>query len=223
MDILTIIQQCEDHLFRAKAMTVRERALYYHLLRHTHCEGKPSGLFALLPLAQALGIAESSVREDIRALNERGCLRIEDRSRQGHLVRVLLPHEVEGAIAPEAERAPIDLEALDFFNGRRFLAALLARENGRCFYCLKSLRPETCELDHVVSQIHGANHSYRNVVASCHDCNTSKLETAPDDFLRSLFRKGGLSGDELEGRLHELEQLQSGERKPSVEMVAAAI
>jgi hypothetical protein len=115
------------------------------------------------------------------------------------------------------------METLDFFNGRRFLAALLARENGRCFYCLKSLQPETCELDHVISQFNGTNHSYRNVVASCQDCNTSKLETPPDDFLRGLFRKGRLSGDELEERLHELEQLQSGERKPNVEMVAAAI
>lgn len=223
MELLTVIRQCEDHLFSAKGMTVRERALYYHLLRHTHGEGKPASLFALLPLAQALGVAESSVREDIRALNERGCLRIEDRSRQGHLVRVLLPEEIEGVVPLTQPEAPIDLEAIDFFNGRRFVSALLARENGRCFYCLKSLKPEVCELDHVISQIHGANHSYRNVVASCHECNTSKLEAPPDAFLRSLFRKGRLSGEELEERLRELEQLQTGERKPSVEMVGAAI
>ena len=223
LDLTTALKQCEDHLFPRMQLSTRERALYYHLLRHTHAEGKSSALFALLPLAQALGVAESSAREDIRSLNEKGCIRIEDRSRQGHLVRVLLPSEIEGVIPAVAPAPAVDLETLDFFNGRRFVAALLDREGHRCFYCLKSIRADSCELDHAVSRINGADHSYRNIVTSCHDCNTSKQASAPADFLRTLYRKNRLSAAELEERLAMLEQLQSGKLVPNASLVATAI
>ena len=223
LDLATVLKQCEDHLFSRMQLSTRERALYYHLLRHTHAEGKTTALFALLPLAQALAVAESSAREDIRSLNDKGCIRIEDRSRQGHLVRVLLPEEIEGVIPAAASAPAVDLEQLDFFNGRRFVNALLDRESHRCFYCLKSIRADSCELDHAVSRVNGADHSYRNIVASCHDCNTSKQASAPGDFLRTLCRKGRLSAAELEERLAALEQLQSGKLVPNAALVAAAI
>ena len=223
VDIATVLKQCEDYLFSARRLTNRERGLYYHLLRHTHAEGKPTALFALQPLAEALALSDSSVREDIRSLNKKGCIRIEDRSRKGHLVRVLLPEEIEGVI-PKASPAPVvDLEQLDFFNNRRFVNALLDREGHRCFYCLKGIRADSCELDHAVSRVNGADHSYRNSVASCHDCNTSKQAAGPTDFLRTLYRKSRLSAAELEERIAALEQLQSGKLVPNASLVAAAI
>lgn len=102
--------------------------------------------------------AESSAREDIRSLNERGCIKTENRSRNGHLVRVLLPEEIEGVAPKGTPATEIDLNVLDFFSGRRFLSALLAREDGRCFYCLKGIRSQSCELDHVVSLADGKDH-----------------------------------------------------------------
>jgi 5-methylcytosine-specific restriction endonuclease McrA len=180
-------------------------------------------LVGLAPVALALGVHESSVREDIRSLDEKGCIRIESRSRQGHLVRVLLPEEIEGVIPSNVTPPAIDLEQLDFFNGRRFVNALLDREGHRCFYCLKAIRADSCELDHVVSRINGADHSYRNIVTSCHDCNTMKQATGPADYLRLLYRKGRLSTAELEERLAALEQLQSGKLMPNASLVAAAI
>ena len=223
LDLAIVLKQCEDHLFPRMQLSTRERALYYHLLRHTYAEGKATALVALLPLAQALAVAESSAREDIRSLNEKGCIRIEDRSRQGHLVRVLLPEEIEGVIPAVAPAPAVDLEKLDFFNDRRFVTAILDREGNRCFYCLKGVRVESCELDHAISRINGSDNSYRNIVASCHDCNTLKQASAPADFLRTLFRKGRLSATELEERLAALEQLQSGKLVPNASLVAAAI
>jgi hypothetical protein len=223
VDISTVIKQCEDHLFPSRSLSVRERALYYHLLRHTHAAGKQSGLFALLPLAQALGVHETSAREDVRSLNEKGCIRIEERSRQGHLIRVVLPTEIEGLMPQDAPAKTLDMETLDFFNGRRFINAILEREGHRCFYCMKGIRAESCELDHAVSRVNGADHTYRNIVASCHECNTLKQAMAPADYLRTLFRKGKLSSSELEERLAALEQLQSGKLVPNVALVTAAI
>jgi HNH endonuclease len=223
VDSSLIIKQCEDCLFPTLKFSVRERVLYYHLLRHTYFEGKPAALVAILPLANAMGVAESSAREDIRSLNERGCIKIEDRSRNGHLVRVLLPEEIEGVVPKGTPVTGIDLSGLDFFSGRRFLSALLAREDGRCFYCLKGIRSQSCELDHVVSLANGKDHSYRNMVCSCHECNTTKQAQMAPDFVRALYRKGVLSQAELEDRLSAVERLQAGQLVPDRALVESAL
>ena len=201
MNVEAIIKQCEDYLFTSMKLSVRERVLYYHLLRPTHLEGKSSALFALLPLANATGVSESSSREDIRSLNERGCIKIEDRSRNGHLVRVFLPEEIAGVLPNVTTTVGVDIETLDFFESRKFVSVLLAREDYRCFYCLKDILVETCQLDHAIPQVVIRNNSYRNIVCSCHECNALKQDQVASEFLRSLYRKGVLSQLDLENRL----------------------
>lgn len=223
VDLALIINQCEDYLFPTRSFSVRQRALYYHLFRHTHLEGKSSGLFSLLPLSNAIGVAESSVREDVRALHERGCLVIEDRSRNGHLLRVLLPSDIPGVVPETRPEVQIDIASMDFFSNRRFLSVLLAREDGRCFYCLKSIRAESCELDHVSCQANGKDNSIRNIVCSCYECNTTKQAQPAADFVRSLYRKGVLSQPELENRLSALEQLTAGNLLPDRALLQSAL
>lgn len=216
MDVETTLKHCEDYLFPAMKMTLRERSIYYHLFRHTRLIGKEQGLFAIDPLAAALSAANTSIREDIRSLHERGCIRIEERSRSGHLIRVLLPEEIDGVLPKHQPAEVIDLESIDFFADRRYLAALLTRENGACFYCLRQVRPDNCQLDHVVAQADGTNNSYRNIVVACHDCNTKKLAREAADFLRLLYRHGVLSQSELERRLTALEMLHAGKLVPDI-------
>ena len=215
MDLETTLKQSEDYLFPAMQMSLRERSIYYHLLRHTRLVGKETGLFAIDPLAAALAVS-SSIRDDLRGLHERGCIRIEDKSRSGHLIRVLLPIEIPGVVPEMRPTEVVDIATVDFFSGRRYLAELLARENQACFYCLRHVGPDTCELDHVVARAVGTDHSYRNIVISCHECNTTKQAREPDAFLRSLYRAGALSQPELEERLSRLGQLQSGSLKPDI-------
>ena len=223
MDIAKVIKNCEDHLFPSKAFSVQERTLYYHLLRHSRLEGQEQALFSLLPLANALNVSESTVRESIRALHERGCIRIVERSRQGHLIRVSLPEEISGVIPAATREIEIKVEELDFYSGRRFITALIAREHAKCFYCLKAVRPETCELDHVQARANGTSNSYRNIVVSCHECNTTKQEAPAQDFVRTLYRKGVLSQAELECRLDALEKLAAGQLQPDPNILRAAI
>jgi hypothetical protein len=182
-------------------------------------EGRPSSIFAIDPLADSLGVAHTTIRDAIRFLHERGCIVIEERSKKGHLVRVLLPTEIPGVIPQTAPALPIDIELLDFFTSRRYVTALLSRESGRCFYCLKDIRVDSCELDHVVSQVNGRDNTYRNIVCSCHDCNRSKQSHSASDFIRNLYRKGVLSQPELENRLTTLEQLQAGELLPELNLL----
>jgi hypothetical protein len=221
VDLETTLKQCEDYLFPAMKMTLRERSIYYHLFRHTRLLGKEQGLFAIDPLASSLGVS-TSIRDDLRSLHERGCIRIEDRSRNGHLIRVLLPEEINGVV-PKLEPAEVvDIETIDFFADRLYLAALLARENGACFYCLRQVRPDICQLDHVVAQAEGMNNSYRNIVVACHECNTTKQAAAAADFIRLLYRRGLLSQTDLEGRLSALRMLQAGKLVPDIGRSAGA-
>ena len=215
MDVETTLKHCEDYLFTALKMTLRERSIYYHLFRHTRLVGKEQGLFAIDPLATALGVSHS-IRDDLRGLHDRGCIRIEERSRTGHLIRVLLPEEIDGVIPKQHPAEIIDLETIDFFTDRRYLAALLTRENEACFYCLRQVRSDNCQLDHVVAQVEGMNNSYRNIVVSCHECNTTKQAKEALDFVRYLYRRGILSQTELEGRLSALELLKAGKLMPEL-------
>jgi 5-methylcytosine-specific restriction endonuclease McrA len=217
MDIANILKCCEDYLFPAKKMTVRERVLYYYLFRHTRLLGKENGEFAIAPLASALNIAESSVREDVRSLHARGCICIEKRSRTGHVIRVLLPEEIDGIIPTQQQEVASEMESLDFFTGRKHISALLVHENGACFYCLRRVCAEDCELDHVAARMDGTDNSYMNIVASCHECNTTKQAQQAADFIRSLYRRGILSQPELERRLSALEELKAGRLVPNLE------
>ena len=161
-------------------------------------------------------MSDWSIRADIRALHSRHCLEIVERSQAGHLVRVFLPTEIEGAFPSDTPAQPVDIESLDFFSGRRFLSALMEREGDSCFYCMRSVRVDTCALDHVVPQASHLDSSYRNVVVACHDCNSKKAGADARYFVRSLYRTGLLSESDLSQRLHALDQLQAGELVPDI-------
>jgi 5-methylcytosine-specific restriction endonuclease McrA len=215
LEIADALKSIEDHLFTSLKMTIRERSLYYHFLRHTRLIGRESSLFAIYPLAEQLGLSHSSVRESIREMDQKGCIKI-DRTRQGHFIRVLLPDEIEGVLPTETAQEEVDIESLDFFQERRYVNQLIARENGACFYCLRKIRPDNCELDHVIPMSLKGDNSYRNIVASCHQCNTSKQGRTGEDFLRLLYRDEVLSQDDLKVRLHDLEELRAGKRIPQL-------
>ena len=216
MDVARVLRDIEDHLMPRLKLDPIERILYYHLFRRTHLNCTDSGQFALLQLGKALGISETAVRERIRTLHEKGCLRIEERSKNGHLVKLLLPDEIPGLIPAVVEATPIDIGTVDFFTGRKHAAALVARENGRCFYCLRSINRDACVLDHVIPRLAATDNSFRNVVAACYECNALKQGEEAPEFLRSRYRSGVLSQVELQERLAMLERLQLGQLVPEM-------
>ena len=206
----------EDILFPQLNLDPWERTLYFYLVRHTRMKGLPSGLFAVGPLSKVLPISDFKVREVLRSLHAKACVRIEDRSRHGHLIHVLLPSEIPGLSRPTIEPVGANVESLDFFSGRRYVVALLARENSACFYCMRAITAETCELDHLVPQAEKIDNSYKNVVCSCHNCNKAKSSQQAAGFLRNRYRANLLSEEELQNRLSALEAVQSGKLIPEV-------
>lgn len=214
MDLTDVLMEIEDHLM--PRLDVYQKAIYYHLFRHTRAMGEEMGTFAPRPIAQAIGISESAARERIRMMQDKGFIEIRDRNRSGHVLRVKLPSEIPGLLATPTAQPEPNITTLDFYTGRHHVSALLAREGGRCFWCLREITAKTCALDHVIPQHSETDHSFKNVVAVCHGCNSDKHGLEATAFLRSRYRKGLLSNEELEERLTMLRKLQAGELVPVI-------
>ncbi len=210
-------KRLEDVLVPRLQLTLFERAVYSHLLRHSHLEGRRRLRFSTSWLARSAGLSLNA-RKAVRTLALKGALRIVERTYHGHVVEVLLPDEIRAAQdAARQHSLPstgFDLEGADFLRTPELRQALHRREGGRYFYCLCDLPPRLQTLDHVVPDCRHGLDSYRNLVSCCLECNTQKNDRPAADHLRRLFRNRRLTSIELNARLRALRALATGELKP---------
>jgi 5-methylcytosine-specific restriction endonuclease McrA len=216
-------KQLEDSLVPRLRLSVIERTVYSHLLRHTRLEGKLRLHFSISWLARNICLSTSPVREGVRRLVSHGALRLVQRSKAGHVVEVRLPGEIRAmrlnsierrAAAKENEQrshAALNIEEADFLHDKVLRKTIHARERGQCFYCLRRTSSTVHCLDHVVPRSQSGPNSYRNLVSSCMECNVQKGEKSADDFLRRLYRERRLTAAELAARLRAL---ASGKLRP---------
>src|SRR5258708_7838779 len=216
-----IWKQLEDVLVPRLCLTLAERAVYSHLLRHSRLEDRLRLRFSILWLARGNRLSAGSVRLAVRRLVAKGSLRLVERTKAGHVVEVRLPGEIRAVrcerIAPGGQaRLPrtVNLEEMDFLQSKTLREAIHARERSVCFYCLRRLTARVRCLDHVVPAVRRGSNSYRNLVSSCAECNSQKGETSAEGFLRSLYRDGRLTASELTGRLRAVKALAAGQRRP---------
>jgi hypothetical protein len=228
--------QFEDFLLPRLRLSITDRAVYSHLIRHSRLEGRLELRFSMPWLARGIGISTGPVRESVRRLVVLGALRLIRRSKLGHVIHVLLPDEIRGlrpGLLPAgglpapagAIRVPgsashpqsSDLEALDFLKTRALRQSIHLRERGQCFYCLRRTDARVQCLDHVVPRARAGHNSYRNLVSSCLECNSLKGERPAADFLRWLYRQRRLTSAELNARLRTLDALASGKLPPPVQ------
>ena len=214
MDWPKTLKEIEEILIPHYQFDIYERGMYLYLLNKTRIRGLEYTTIPLSQISKALNCSDWQSRKTIRQLAEKGCIELEQ-TRKGHSVKVLLPADLDIA-KPEETELEINIDEIDFFKGREYLAAIIKREQNTCFYCLSEISSENCELDHVVSQLNGGDNSYKNIVASCHKCNTRKQGADAEDFLRGIYRKGMLSESEFEGRLSALKVLRQGDLKPDL-------
>jgi 5-methylcytosine-specific restriction endonuclease McrA len=221
-------KQLEDLLAPRLRLSLIDRTVYSHLLRHSRLEGKLRLRFSIRWLGRNIRASTGSVRAGVRRLVAQGALRLVQRSKLGHVVEVRLPDEIRTvrlnriesrAAAKEEEvgaRAAANLEEADFLRSMALRKAIHARERNQCFYCLRRTTPTVQCLDHVVPQARLGRNSYRNLVSSCMECNAQKGEKPADDFLRRLYRERRLTATELAARLRALDDLASGKLRPSL-------
>src|SRR5713101_1025357 len=101
IDAVEVCKELEDVLAPRLKLSVLDRAVYLHLLRHSRFEGKPRLRFTILWLANNMGLTARRVRQAVRRLVDNNVLRLIERSNIGHLVQVRLPGEVR---APRGTR-----------------------------------------------------------------------------------------------------------------------
>ena len=221
-------KQLEDQVVPGLRLSVIDRAVYSHLLRHSRLEGKLRLRFSLMGLGRNIRLCTWTIRKAVRRLAAQGALRLVQRSKTGHVVEVRLPdeiravrlHRIESCAGTSEEsagaRARVNIEEADFLKNEPLRNAIHARERGQCFYCLRRT-PKTVQcLDHVVPQARLGHNSYRNLVSSCMECNSQKGEEPAEDFLRRLYRERRLTAAELAARLRALDALASGKLRPSL-------
>src|SRR5690349_18192250 len=221
--------QFEDVLAPRLGLTVKERAVYSYLLRHSLVVGKLRLQFAVMSRARTLGLAIGATRQAVRRLDELGALRVLERNKTGHLVEMRLPEKIRalrpgkndaslamgvGTTGAAGEPPAARLETTDFLRTWALRKAIHDRERGACFYCLRRTAANVHCLDHVVPRVRFGRNSYRNLVSCCLECNTRKGDRPVRDFLRTLYRLGRLTPAELDGRLRALKDLGAGKLRP---------
>src|SRR5712692_7175745 len=228
--------QFEDVLAPRLGLSVKERAVYSYLLRHSLVVGKLRLQFAVMALARTLGLSIGAARQAVRRLDELGALRVLERSKSGHLAEMRLPEKIRairlrkngapmvvgvgatGAVGLGATGKPpaSTLESTDFLKTWALRKAIHDRERGACFYCLRRTPANVQCLDHVVPRVRFGRNSYRNLVSCCIECNTRKGDRPAPDFMRTLYRQGRLTPAELDARLRALKDLAAGKLRPVV-------
>src|SRR5438552_5550015 len=179
--------QFEDVLAPRLGLTVKERAVYSYLLRHSLVVGKLRLQFAVMALARTLGLAIGAARQAVRRLDELGTLRVLKRCKTGHLVEMRLPEKIRAArpgkngaslvvgvraTGAAGEPPAVTLETTDFLKTWALRKSIHDRERGACFYCLRRTPAHVHGLDHVVPRVRFGRNSYRNLVSCCLECNS---------------------------------------------------
>lgn len=223
-----IIVEIQDKL--VPILDSYEQAVYHYLFRHTYLMGKDTCVYSTRTAEIGLGIGDNSKQpsmktrsKKLRSLEEKGCVKIIERSNKGITVQLLLPSEIPSIQNTKLEIAPIDIEELDFYKDRRLLNCLLEREGYRCFYTGRKISADNCYLDHVIPQANSGNNSYKNIVASCYDANSMKNDKPADEFIRMLYKEEIISISEFQELKDKLSKLQSGELQPDIKLVHDAI
>ena len=227
-------KQFEDQLVPNLRLSLVDRAVYSHLLRHSRLEGKRQLRFSISQASRRIRISSGPMRNALRRLAVHGLLRILQRSNAGHVVEVRLPEEVPVPLAAGSTKLPAHLanvvsvprrvgssrmsalDQLDFLKWRELRQAIHARERGFCFYCLRRLAPAMKCLDHVIPQFRFGRNSYRNLVSCCAECKSRKGRQSAPGFLRWLYREQRITAAELNARLRALAGLAAGKLRPSV-------
>jgi hypothetical protein len=222
MDPKALLEDFSDYL--APKLDTYEQAVYLYALRHSRLQGQDEVVigFKSARRKMALGIGEKgkpmsehTCYDKLRSLQQKGCLEVLGTERAGTRLRVLLPAEIAGVVPPVEQRRELSLDELDFFNVPEHRLAILEREQRKCFYCLRALKPTTFVIEHVESRPNGTN-AYWNVVAACRSCNNRKGAVAAEEYLRILYRDSLLSPDDFGARRQALEALRRRELKPSI-------
>jgi hypothetical protein len=173
-DLKEILIEIQDRV--VPLLDSYEQAIYHYVFRHTYLSGEARTLFSTRTAEIGFGSGDRTKQPSwktrsnrLKSLEQKGCVKIVERSNKGMLVEIVLPSQMPFLQQVDTPQAELDIEELDFYKDKRLLESILERENFKCFYTARKISAENCYLDHVTPQAKVGNNSYRNNVACCFD------------------------------------------------------
>lgn len=139
-----VLKQIEDALVPRLRLSLTDRIVYLHLLRHSRFEGKCRLRFSIPWLSRNIGLCTNSTRWAVRRLVSRGVVRLIQCSKAGHVIEVLLPDEILATIAnkvdgigqsaPHSYPPAFYSEEVDFLKAAADIVSVLGRERNGAFF-----------------------------------------------------------------------------------------
>jgi hypothetical protein len=102
VDGTVIWKQFEDLLVPRLRLSLSERAVYSHLVRHTRLEGRRRMSYSLLRVGKCIGLSNDPVRRAVRSLEGKRVLRILSAARRDTPSRCSCRKRSAGLSAREA-------------------------------------------------------------------------------------------------------------------------
>jgi hypothetical protein len=214
---------CEVQDYLAPQLDGWEQMLYHYVFRHTFLEGKAIIVVPARSIGLKIGkgrkgaieLARNTIPRKLRCLEKKGAIKILGKGREGTRVQVVLPRDIPGLIPDPAIVPTPDLSLVDFYSSSDNRQRILERDMRTCRYCLRSLAELGFTLDHIQPQSENGDHSYKNLVAVCFECNSRRQSRPTDEFLREHYRAGVLSSEDLKSCLQYIEKVMKGEVVPT--------
>lgn len=195
MNLKEIITDFVDYLL--PELTPYETILYLILLRQSILENDSHevriGKRTLISLygkgRKGANTSYSHISDLLKRLEQKGCLKIGETSREGTLYSILLPTKIP-IVAEKISMTTKVLEDEDYFTKPDRRQEVFERDNWICFYCGEKVNSDNATLDHYHPQHLGGNHSKENLKTCCLTCNSIKsgktYEEAAPFILRSI-------------------------------------
>lgn len=195
---LTILKQFVDYLL--PELAPYEVVLYLFLLRNSWFEnGEPQYRIGKRGISEKLGrgakgkqMAYEHVTKTVTGLEDMGCIKIKDLSREGYLHEVVLPADVP-IVAEKLAVPNVTDEEEDWFNTPDKRLQLIERDRWTCQYCGEAVDKGNVTLDHFIPQSKGGGNNKENLRTSCLACNSIKsgksFEEAAPLILLSMSKR----------------------------------
>lgn len=190
-----VIQDLVDYLL--PELTAYESAMYLVVLRHTILNdgqriiriGKRTLSARFAKGARGERTNYKHITKVLNGLEEKGCLKIGDTSRDGTLYTIVPPREIPSVIEKLAVSASRP-ENNDYFSSDEKRREVFERDKWACQYCGEKVSADNSTLDHYVPQSKGGDNSKDNLKAACLTCNSVKsgrsYEEAAPYLLKSI-------------------------------------
>jgi hypothetical protein len=204
-DLARTLEEFTDYLM--PELTPYESAMYVFLFRNTYLkDSEPKTRMGQRTIAKLYGKGPrmsvpsiAHIKRAMETLEEKGCIRIDDTTREGTLYEVLLPSEIPSVI--EKMTLGDIQEGEDYYDHSEKRQELFERDRWICQYCGEKVSVENVTLDHFIPRHLGGSNKKENLRTACLLCNSIKsgksYEEAAMYLLKSIQERKKRSAEGL--------------------------